>query len=169
MKFFVLMAIGIILLSADVSKGAEKSHYEAARKYIEITKEEEKNVQMLELIRSSMYKQLETDMSKYSLSEKHKPIFQKYMKRITDVITEELTWEKLHDDFIEIYVEVYSEKELKNLIKFFESPTGKMYIEKEQIALRKRGERSQRFTGKVIQRVRQIWKEMAAELRAQEN
>ena len=59
---------------------------------------------------------------------------------------------------------IYSDKELTSLILFFESELGKLYINKQQIAMQKLGESSQIVMQNIERRIGAMQREMKAEL-----
>ena len=52
-------------------------------------------------------------------------------KKVLDMIMEELSWDKIKDDYITLYAEVFTKDEIKDLIKFYESPAGQAFIKKQ--------------------------------------
>ncbi len=49
----------------------------------------------------------------------------------TGPLREELAWEKVGGMFVEIYAEVFTKEELEALVKFYESPSGQKFVEKQ--------------------------------------
>ena len=47
-----------------------------------------------------------------------------------DTIFQQMTWDSVKPDFIQIYSEVFTEKELKDLAAFYNTPIGQKFIEK---------------------------------------
>lgn len=52
-------------------------------------------------------------------------------KKVLDMIMEELSWDKIKDDYINLYAEVFTKPELQDLIKFYESPAGQAFVKKQ--------------------------------------
>lgn len=48
-----------------------------------------------------------------------------------ELINKELSWNKIKNQFINIYAEFFSEEELDALIKFYESPIGRALVDKQ--------------------------------------
>jgi hypothetical protein len=57
--------------------------------------------------------------------------------KIMDVLKAELSWENLKPEFERLYAETYSAEELEGLLKFYQSPLGKKFIEKQPEMQRK--------------------------------
>lgn len=58
-----------------------------------------------------------------------------------------LSWERLEPAFVEIYAEVFTVEEINGLSEFFESPTGRVFIEKQPQLM----EASFRHIGVIVQ------------------
>ena len=55
------------------------------------------------------------------------------------MIRESLGWESLKPEYVRIYRESFTEEELKDLTAFYQTPTGRMLIEKQPILENKLG------------------------------
>jgi hypothetical protein len=55
---------------------------------------------------------------------------QQMMPKILDSVYKQMTWESLKPDFIQIYSEVFTEQEIKDLTAFYKTPLGQKLIEK---------------------------------------
>lgn len=51
-------------------------------------------------------------------------------KQVADMVMKEFNWQNLREDFIAVYVDLFSEEELKAMIEFYGSRTGRRIIEK---------------------------------------
>jgi len=45
-------------------------------------------------------------------------------QKMFDLIAEEMSWDKVKDDYISVYADTYTEEELKAQIDFYQSPNG---------------------------------------------
>lgn len=60
------------------------------------------------------------------------------MQQITsDILLEDLSWDSLKDEYIDLYAEMFSEDELKGIIEFTKSPLGLKLNEKTPILMQK--------------------------------
>jgi len=74
-----------------------------------------------------MFAQMSSQME---LTEAQKPVMDKFFKKYTELVREELSWKKLKAPMISSYQQVFSEPEVKELIEFYQSPLGKKLLEK---------------------------------------
>ena len=99
-----------------------------------------------------------------NLNENQRKLLEKYSHKMTNILIEELTWEKIKGNHLKIIKSIYSDEELASLIQFFESELGKLYINKQQIAMQKLGESSQMVMQNIERRIGALQQEMKAEL-----
>jgi hypothetical protein len=48
--------------------------------------------------------------------------------KISDIMQNAMSWDKMKDQYAQVYAEVYSPDEIKQLIDFYNGPTGQMYL-----------------------------------------
>ena len=84
-------------------------------------------------------------------------------RKIFDLLYEELNWESLKADYIELYAAAFSEEELGHMVDFYDSPAGRRLIEKMPILIRKSSEMVQGRVQKVLPKIRQLMREVVAE------
>lgn len=92
----------------------------------------------------------------------------KYMAKSSALIQEELTWEKLKPQMIDLYVKVYTESELKELIVFYKSPIGQKLLAKMPQIMQESMKISQSQMASLLPKIQALSKEMVAELRRNE-
>jgi hypothetical protein len=51
-------------------------------------------------------------------------------EKAREAIAEEMGWEKLRPLIVQVYSESFSEEEIQGLIAFYESPTGRMFVQR---------------------------------------
>lgn len=66
-----------------------------------------------------------------------KAFIDSFLTKYKKIMKDELSWEKMMPSYIRIYRETFTEKELNELIAFYESPTGKMFVKKTPVILEK--------------------------------
>jgi hypothetical protein len=76
----------------------------------------------------SYKKQMEVLLENSELSEEEKKITEKHYATIIDKIIEFMRSEEVLKAFRESYAETFTESELYDLVKFYESPTGRKFL-----------------------------------------
>ena len=54
-----------------------------------------------------------------------------------DLITNEMGWDKIKNDYISMYADTYTEEELQGQITFYKSPVGQATVSKEPELVKK--------------------------------
>ncbi len=89
---------------------------------------------------------------------------EKYIAKIMDVVREEMSWERMKEDFISLYMSVYTEQEIRELIAFYESPIGRKVTEKMPVLMQQSIQISQKYVYRMMPRIQAISEEMAREI-----
>ena len=89
---------------------------------------------------------------------------EKYQQRLNKILEEEMSWNKLKGQFINVYVDVFSEEELKELVDFYNSPVGKKLISKMPRLMQKSMGLAQQQMQTIIPKIKALSQEMQAEL-----
>ena len=135
-----------------------------AEKFLVVTRQKEQNSKLLGILKAQMSAPIKRLSKAENLNENQRKLLEKYSNKMTNILIEELTWEKIKGNHLKIIKSIYSDKELISLIQFFESELGKLYINKQQIAMQKLGESSQIVMQNIERRIGAMQREMKAEL-----
>jgi hypothetical protein len=115
------------------------------------------------LLKTQISQQINKHSKTENLNENKRKLLEKYSHKMTNILVEELSWEKIKENHVKIINSIYSDEELKSLIQFFESELGQLYINKQQVAMQKLGESSQIFMQNVVRRIQALEQEMKSE------
>jgi hypothetical protein len=121
---------------------------------------------MMDSVLQQMQAQLDRQFQPQATTDAKKAIVEKYTQEIVSTTKAALEWNKIKKPFIELYMKVYTEKELKELIKFYESPVGKKMIAKMPELMQKTMILSQQLMRPMIPKIQAIAKKMSEELQA---
>jgi uncharacterized protein len=81
------------------------------------------------------------------------------MDKMMDTMAQELSWEKMKEDYITIYAETFTEDELKGAVAFYKSPAGKAFSQKQPEVMRRSMELSQRMMLKFMPKIQTMTKD----------
>ena len=135
-----------------------------AEKFLVVTRQKEQNSKLLGILKAQMSAPIKKLSKAENLNENQRKLLEKYSNKMTNILIEELTWEKIKGNHLKIIKSIYSDEELISLIQFFESELGKLYINKQQTAIQKLGESSQIVMQNIERRIGTMQQEMKAEL-----
>lgn len=60
----------------------------------------------------------------------HQSVLAKYSEKRAALMREELSWDKLKTPIMDAYAGVYTDSEVRDIIKFYQTPTGKKMLQK---------------------------------------
>lgn len=100
----------------EAASDRQASHYKTAEELLSV-------FDMDTLLQTSMAQMLEIQLQR-------NPSIKPYKHVLMEFFAKYMSYESLKDDLIKMYVEVFSEKELREVIAFYKTPTGQKAIEK---------------------------------------
>jgi len=154
----ILSALGLLLSAAPA----------VARSEIERTMAEEllrlTNVEgNLATMREQVIKMVDTQVETMDMEEKDKPRLAERTKKIMDLVFDELSWKQMKDQYIEVYVSVFTQEELGGLITFYRSPVGQAYINKMPALMKRSMELGQAKMERLGPRIHDMLEDLAKE------
>ena len=162
---YVKIILVLLFMTFPINSNANQNESDIlAEKFLVVTQQKEQNSKLLDMLKSQISQQINRLSKAKNLDESQHKLLEKYSNKMTNILVEELTWEKIKGGHLEVIKSIYSDEELRSLIKFFESKLGRLYINKQQIVLQKLGETSQIVMQNVMQRIQTMEQEMKAEL-----
>ncbi len=142
----------------------EASHAAAARELLEVTRAAD----IIDQAYGSMESQFDTMADQLGITEDQRPIFDRHMERVFQVMREEMNWEKMEPYMVSAYAQVYTEQELRELIEFYESPLGQKFLAKMPELMNVTMTTTQEMMGGFYERLGELQAEFEAELAASE-
>ncbi len=121
----ILIAVVAINVCSSVWADMD-AHRQAAEQVLKLTNAHRMLEPMIRQMQQSQLKQLE----EMKLSKEAHVITKKYILQMNELLKAELAWDKMEDDYINLYASVFSEKELGELVQFFKSSIGQKMVEK---------------------------------------
>ena len=162
---YITIILMLFFLSVSLNLYANQDGSDIlAEKFLVVTRQKEQNSKLLDILKAQMSEPIKRLSKAKNLNENQRKLLEKYSNKMTNILIEELTWEKIKGNHLKIIKSIYSDEELTSLIQFFESELGKLYINKQQIAMQKLGESSQIVMQNIERRIGAMQREMKAEL-----
>jgi hypothetical protein len=103
-----------------------ESHIEAAQELLSVTNARESAEQAFDQV----YPLFDSMSQDYPISDEHRKSLAEDTEETMEFIKRELNWSVLEPRLVKVYVDIYSEDELRGLIEFYRSPLGQKFIEK---------------------------------------
>jgi len=118
-KKFVLVCC-FVLTCAPAYSGV-KEHRALAEELIKITDGDTVMEKMKAQV-AMIFQQITAQMN---VQEADKPKLEKYSKRFDAILKEDMSWNKVKDQYLDLYTKVFTEEETKGLVDFYKSDLGK--------------------------------------------
>lgn len=160
-KVCIVIVLFITIYSPTHSIASEESHRAAIEKMLRLSKVDKMIEPMFEQIEGMLKKQF----TQMGVSEDQLPIFEKYNNKLFSLMKEEMAWSKMRDDFINIYVKVYTEEEILEINKFYSSAVGKKMVDKMPLLMQESMAITQKRMQTLLPKIQQISKEMAQDVK----
>ena len=114
-------------------------------------------------------KQLEGSLSLYfsqlgGKKEENKEVYEKYLKEFSTAFDKNINWKKLESDYINMYDKLFTEKEIKTIVQFYQTPAGKKMEEKSADIMRQAIEINKKQMTTVTPALRNVMQKMSKEL-----
>ncbi len=111
-----------------------KQNRDLAEQLLIVKKEKENSEQTLSIIRQMLSKESAT---------------KSWAGEFVKMIDQETSWDKVKEYYIDAYAETFSEKEMKDMIAFYNTPSGKALVQKTPEISRKLGTMMEKIMGQL--------------------
>lgn len=159
MKIQTLLAL--VFLSVSITGNAQTDAKQA--KLNELVK-----VMNMDSMVETMYVQMEAMMRNMStqlgVQPSEQAMFDKYYKRMSEVMKEDMSWEKMKPGIVDIYTRNFSEEEIDDMLTFYKSETGKSLLQKMPSVMQESMQMSQSLMQTTVPKMQQIAQELRKEL-----
>ncbi|MBI3713811.1 MAG: DUF2059 domain-containing protein [Burkholderiales bacterium] len=153
----LLLAILVMASLNSYATPAKKETLEELFRLTDMTK-------MLDAVYAQTDAMMKQSMRGRTLTEAQKPVVDKFAEKSVALMKEELSWDKLKPPVMAAYASVYTDKEVKDIIKFYQTPTGKKLIKKMPELTQVTMGLVQKSVQGILPKLKVLQEEMAAEL-----
>ena len=154
-KVFVIISIFIITM-AQAGYADDTSRHALAEELL-VLMDTQKNIEKsFEMVKQMQFSQLQEMVPQTEGSSKQA---QSVIKETMDIVSQEMSWDKIKDDYIRIYADTFTEEELKGIVRFYKTPIGQKFIEKTPELMRRSMEISQKQMRELMPKIQKMIKE----------
>ncbi len=154
--------IGILCIFLSSAAAAEKASRESVEKLMELTEASK----MVDAMYGQVGQMFEGIGAEMGMTEADRPAFDKYMNRVMGLMKKEMSWDRLKEPTIDIYVRNFTEEEVRGLIDFYGSDIGRSMIQKMPIVMQESMGISQAMLRDALPKIHALAQEMQKELEA---
>jgi uncharacterized protein len=116
------------------------------------------------LLQAQIQQQLQQQAQQADAADR--PIVEKYIKEMSTTVLPEIAWSKLKPDMVKAYAATFTDQEIADMTKFYESPTGQSYVKKAPELSRQTLQLTQARLQALTPKVQDISRRMEAEVQA---
>jgi hypothetical protein len=87
----------------------------------------------------------------------------KMEQKMSTLLAEEMSWSKMEAAYLQVYKESFTQDEINQLIAFYKSPTGQMFVQKMPTVMQKSMLAMQQQMGPLMGKIQAIQTEAVAE------
>lgn len=99
-----------------------------------------------------------------NVPQSEKAVLETYQAQANTALEQAVGWDKLKPDMVKLYTSNFNEQEMKELIRFYESPLGKKVLEKMPTLTAQSAQLTQGKLEAAVPKVNQLLAEMTAKL-----
>ena len=126
MKNIMIVALLFSVVVTSSLFAGEASYKRAALELLEVANTQE----MLDQMMTSITSMMEQQFKAMKLPPEGKEAAAAFQKEIMVWFSDFFAWEQIQDLYVDIYVKVFTEDELKEIIQFYRSPLGQKLLNK---------------------------------------
>jgi hypothetical protein len=99
------------------------------------------------------------------LSAEEQAILDRQQAKMSGIMKEELSWDKMKDLYVQAYRETFSQEEIDGLIAFYRTPVGQSFVSKQPELMKRTMTIMQQRMGPMMQRIQTMSEETVAEMK----
>lgn len=134
---------------------------------LDVTQASKMTDAMVKQISAAMLPAFEQSIDLEHLDEASREKARRYMaifsRKMDKVLTDELSWERMKSDSVQIYREVFTQEEVDALIAFYRTPAGRAMLEKMPLVMQKSMALMKGRMPQMMKRLQQLAQETAQE------
>jgi hypothetical protein len=155
--------LGFLLLCfSTAGMAGEKASRESVEKLMELTEASK----MIDSMYAQVSQMFEGMAEQIGIAEAERPAFDEYMQKVFVLMREEMSWASIKEPTIDIYLNNFSEEEIRGLIEFYGSDVGKSMIKKMPVVMQESMGISQAMLKKAMPKIQALAVEMQSEIAA---
>ena len=120
----LLVTSSSMLADDDAGKAAK------AEEVLRLSNTQQSLRKVVDVLQSRVKEGVLEDLTGVQLTPEKQKDVDAFEDKVWHLVSDAIAWDKVKDDYIKIYVEAFTEKELDDLIVFYKSPTGQALVTK---------------------------------------
>jgi hypothetical protein len=165
MRRFALSGIFImfLLLALRPADAQQDQQHQLAEEILTLTHVAERTQKMFDNLKQMQIAKIDS----MKLPPEMHNLANTYREKLSEIMTQEMSWSKVKDDYIKMYADTFSVEELRGIITFYKSPAGQAFLTKTPKLLEHSMQVAQRHMQNVAPKIQELQKQMIEEAEAQ--
>lgn len=160
-KTLMSLLVGATLLSAPVFAGEAERRAQVEELLVAM-----KADGMMDAIYGQMNGMINQMQAQMQIKDSERAELEAFNAKVVKLVTEEMSWDKLKEPTIDIYVKHFSEKELADMLAFYQSETGKAMVEKMPALMQESMQMTMAIAQQMMPKIQALSEEFKKELEA---
>jgi hypothetical protein len=157
---FVLFVMGLTLVMGPVVAAAQENPRRVlAEELLDLMNMKENTEKSFAVVKKMMNSQMEKMKQadrETDTSVKTSSVTKNTMATMMDMMAEEMSWDKMKEEYINLYAGTFTEGELRGIIEFYKTPAGQAFISKGPELMKRSMELSQEKMAKIMPKIREM-------------
>lgn len=160
-----LMGCATAQKSGSGMSSTGKSKKESVEELLILTKAES----VIDAVYSQMDQVFKNMGKQLGVKPQDQELFDKFMSKVASLMKEEMSWDKMKESMVEVYLKHYTEREIQDMIAFYKSKSGRSIISKQADVVNDTMMLRQKMIQDFLPKLMKLSKEMEAELAKKRN
>src|SRR5258706_12129787 len=155
--------ITFLLLALRPASAQEDQQRQLAEEILKLTNFAERIQAMFDNLKQMQIAQIDS----MKLPPEAHDLANSYRVKHAEIMSQELSWAKVKDDYIKVYADTFTVEELRDIVAFYKTPTGQAFIRKTPKLLEQSMQVAQGHLQNVAPKIQELRKQMIEEAEAQ--
>ena len=158
MRKVMCVAVAVLSLMGLSAVAQEQSRQALAEQLLNLMNARQNIEQSFAMVKQMIPKQMER-VAQATGQTNAAPVTAAQTDKMMDMISKELSWDNLKQDYINLYAETFSAEELKGIVAFYQSAAGQAFTKKQPELMKKSMALSQKMMMQIIPKMTAMSKE----------
>lgn len=169
---FPLPALILALSVLQAPARAETPSAASLDRLLVVTQAEKLTDSVVQQVNATMRPMMEQALASRTMTAEQRARADQFMssfvEKMNKIMADEMSWDRMKAMNLQIYGEAFTQQEVDDLIVFYESPTGKAFVEKMPLVMQKSMTLMQQRMAPMMERIQAAAKQTADEFRSQQ-
>ncbi len=164
MKLITRTLLALLLITPLFAHADEASKKAKIEELIQLTNMNHLMSQMLGQMTERMKASAAEQASSMNMNAAQKAIYDDYQQKVSQLLTDTVSWDKMKPVMIQVYSETYTDEELDGILNFYRSPAGQAMVAKSPQLMSKTMTLMVQQMSTLQPQIQQLTKDFAAQM-----